>query len=65
MTKAEFEKKREDIYREILKKLNTVSNHPVVQLQVGPKDACVEIVSLYKQYNSLVDGYLEQQNPMI
>lgn len=55
MTAHDFQMQRDTLYRELLKQLTTITNHPVVQCQIGLRDACVEIAKTYRLYNSLVD----------
>jgi hypothetical protein len=55
MRKDEFEKQRDVLYRELLTSLRTISEHPVVQCQIGLRDACVDIAKNYRSMNDLVD----------
>jgi hypothetical protein len=55
MKKEDFQLQRDVLYRELLRNLTLITNHPVVQCQIGLRDACVEIAKNYRQYNNLVD----------
>ena len=55
MKKEEFDKQREVLYRELLNNLRAISVHPVVQCQLGLRDACVDIAKNYRQLNELID----------
>lgn len=55
MKKDEFNKQREVLYRELLNSLRAISAHPVVQCQIGLRDACVDIAKNYRQLNQIID----------
>jgi hypothetical protein len=55
MKKEEFNKQREVLYRELLTSLRAISSHPVVQCQIGLRDACVDIAKNYRQLNQIID----------
>lgn len=58
MDKAEFSKQREVLYRELLTQLTRLSMHPVVQCQLGLREAAVEIAKNYRMLNKAIDEYI-------
>lgn len=55
MKKAEFDKQRDVLYREMLVALGTIARHPATQAHPVLHDCTVAIAKMYRSLNQIID----------